>query len=129
MRVQDEDEDMRTSFPWSASVPLSPPLSPSVPLGPPQSFGPPYGVYSVVPRDAQKPKPKNSKSTCSSCAPPRGTYSRGAPVPKAVLCSVELPPRVYLVSMSLDPFKKSDLLEGDANDIIIIFWDYDDDIT
>ena len=30
-------------------------------------------------------KHKNSKSTCSSCAPPRDTYSRGAPVPKAAL--------------------------------------------
>ena len=29
----------------------------------------------------------------------------------------------------VNPFKKSDLLEGDANDIIIFLGDYDDDIT
>ena len=31
-------------------------------------------------------------------------------------------------ALSFDPFKKSDLLEGDAKNIIIIFGNYDDDI-
>ena len=36
--------------------------------------------------------------------------------------------RKILKALSFDPFKKSDLLEGDVNVIIIIFGDYDDDI-
>ena len=46
----------RIRSPW---VPLGPPRSPSVPLSLPRSpsvLRSPSGVYSVVPRDAQKPK-------------------------------------------------------------------------
>ena len=96
-------------------------------------------------------KRKNSKSTCSSCAPPRDTYSRGAPVPKAALwCALS---RAYSVPCDalwcapllncvpieftqfeglkgcvFKPLQKPDLLEGDAKNIIIIFGDYDGDI-
>ena len=57
-------------------------------------------------------KPQNSKSTCYTQASLLGALSS---------LNLKVWKDVYL-----NPLQKSDLLEGDANNIIIIFGDYDD---